>query len=67
MDSFIEYVGNCALRRLNYPNERKGQAYFNTLHEMRPDLSEQVRGSHIDPFYRDEVIENFLSFVGGNW
>jgi hypothetical protein len=67
MSDFIAFLNNCARRRLDHPTERRGQAYFNTLHEMRPDLSEQVRATHLDPFYQDEAIEVFLGFVGANW
>lgn len=46
---------------------RRGQAYFNVLREIRPDLSEAVRSGPIDPFHRDEVINQFLFFVVGSW
>ena len=32
---------------------RYGQVLFNTLCEVRPGLAEQLRGSNIDPFYKD--------------
>lgn len=53
--------------RLSDPerDERKGQAAFNALHELDPDLANFVRGSKCDPFYRDELVPNFLRMVFG--
>ncbi len=42
---------------------RLGQHYFNTLHECKPDIADEIRGSPIDPFYLDENIESFLLYV----
>lgn len=33
------------------PNWRYGQILFNTIADTRPDISEVVRGTLIDPFY----------------
>src|ERR1041385_2126541 len=46
---------------------RMGQTYFNVLYEMRPDLSERIRSTPIDPFYQDVYIPAFLTFVAENW
>ena len=32
---------------------RYGQALFNALVTYRPDISEQLRGTRFDPFYRE--------------
>lgn len=42
---------------------RKGQALFNKLDEINPELADSLRGSVVDPFYRDERIPAFLSEV----
>lgn len=42
---------------------RKGQVLFNKLHEINPELANSLRGSVVDPFYRDERIPAFLSEV----
>ena len=53
------------------PEQRFGQAAFNTLLFCRPDLSEQVRGSNLDPFYVRDLGDKrwfaFLKFVSANW
>jgi hypothetical protein len=48
-------------------NWRTGQAYFNVLWDNRPDLSERVRATVLDPFHDDTVIPYFLAFVAKNW
>lgn len=47
--------------------ERCGQSAFNVLYKLRPDLSEQVRGTHIDPFYDTSNLSNFFDWVKENW
>jgi len=52
-------------------NWRYGQVLFNCLVEIRPDLSEQIRGTDKDPFYENafnsEKIQNFFAFIEANW
>lgn len=55
--------------RFRHPglDERKGQAFFNELLVVRPDIAEAVRGTYLDPFYRDDRLEEFLTFVAVKW
>ena len=47
---------------------RLGQHAFNLLCDLRPDISEQVRGRfNTDPFYRDDYLDAFWSFVEDHW
>ena len=46
-------------------DQRKGQAAFNALHTLDPDLANMVRGTRFDPFYRDERVPDFLREVFG--
>jgi hypothetical protein len=64
---FQTYLERVARRKAIHPTERMGQAYFNQLHEDRPDISEDVRGDEIDPFYNDDLIGQFLVFVHLSW
>lgn len=50
-----------------HPHLRCGQYMCNLLYEVRPDLADRIRGTAIDPFYLDERIPDFLSYVGDNW
>lgn len=36
--------------------QRKGQAFFNALEELYPDIANGIRGTEFDPFYREEKI-----------
>jgi hypothetical protein len=53
--------------------ERYGQAVFNHLFMIRPDLSEQIRGTDKDPFYMNGPADNFARwdafawFIETNW
>lgn len=53
------------------PQWRYGQALFNTLSAVRPELAEQVRGTHVDPFYatkRDVIkLDKFGAWVNARW
>jgi hypothetical protein len=59
LDAMTSYDGHNGWRR--------GQTAFNFLHDVRPDLSEQVRGSVRDPFYNDKRLPEFYTWVGENW
>lgn len=40
-------------------SQRKGQAYFNYLDSVRPDIAGEIRGTEADPFY---VATNLPAF-----
>ena len=47
---------------------RKGQMWFNLLNAARPDIANRIRGAYkVDPFYRDENLGAFFSYVQGAW
>ena len=52
---------------------RAGQAMFNVLCELRPDLSEQIRGTNLDPFYVgnadifDGRIRDVSTWIAAHW
>lgn len=65
-----EYITLCINRQKAEPSWRWGQVLFNVLYEVRPDLSERVRGTHFDPFYFDEHSDRvaiFDNFIKENW
>lgn len=37
--------------------ERKGQAWFNTLYQFDPELADMIRGTAVDPFYKDHRVK----------
>jgi hypothetical protein len=57
---YIEAVSHAI--RVN-PTWRIGQAYFNVLDDMEPEIARRVQGSPLDPFYNDSRITAFLEQV----
>lgn len=60
-----------SLDRAKKTNERHGQAMFNHLFEIRPDLANEVRGTDKDPFH---IIKSshpnwarFVEFIESRW
>lgn len=47
------------------PSLRIGQAIFNALYHREPMIADIVRGSDLDPFYRDEVLPDFWAWLAG--
>ena len=48
-------------------NQRYGQWYFNCLVKIRPDISEKIRSTKLDPFFREKVSQETEEFVEANW
>lgn len=65
--SLHEYLVRVQHLKNNEESWRLGQTYFNVLYECRPDLANAIRGTSIDPFYVDELMPAFLSFVADRW
>jgi len=65
--TFAGFVRAAHVMNVIYPEWRKGQALFNTLYEIRPDLANEVQGTYFDPFRVDDRIGPFLTFVMVRW
>lgn len=46
-----------------HSNWRKGQSFFNALYILYPDVGDAVRGTSVDPYHRDEKIEDCINFL----
>jgi hypothetical protein len=44
------------------PEWRLGQTFFNVLCDLYPEISEEIRGSKVDPFYYDNEKDLYLFF-----
>ena len=64
---FHEYLSEVMLEMDNNPQMREGQVYFNVLYKMKPELANKITGTELDPFYQDEKLGEFLSFICKNW
>jgi hypothetical protein len=69
VDTFSDFVSAIS----EYDNKRKpahwrtGQAAFNLLNVVRPDLADMVRGNDFDPFHNDNNLPLFYDFVMRHW
>jgi len=46
---------------------RLGQLFFNDLCKVRPMIAEALRGTNLDPFYRDEISFPTTAYVKARW
>lgn len=69
LNDFIVRVGEDMVKC--GPQYRYGQALYNVLHEVRPDLARLVHATEADPFYAsnsdDQRIVKFWNIVTNNW
>lgn len=64
MTSAYEQMADAILARVcSFPNERPGQATFNAVSVVRPDIANALRSTSLDPFYDDDKIVPFLTYV----
>ncbi len=53
-----------------YPGMRLGQALFTSIWIIDPEAAEELRGSDMDPFYKDGNIGRVITFLNmryGEW
>lgn len=65
--TFTEFMEKLAEYKQRNPGQRRGQALFNALCIFRPDLSEQIRTTDKDPFYRDERVRETTRWIQEMW
>jgi hypothetical protein len=39
---------------------RYGQIVFNTMHSLYPVVADKFRGTSIDPFHNDDIVDEFI-------
>jgi hypothetical protein len=52
---------------LNAGKFRRGQALYNFLAMVRPEMTRCIVASHIDPFYVDSNVDSCLEFICQIW
>lgn len=66
--TFEEWLSEAAKYAVkNNKEQRRGQAYYNYLSSVRMDLTNNIMGTKLDPFYDDRVLEDFIEYVKRNW
>jgi hypothetical protein len=43
--------------------ERAGQAAFNVVSEINPEIANEVRGTKLDPFHNDDILPLFWEWL----
>ena len=70
-EAFHKHLSEYDPNHRNYRKEvvvwRDGQLFFNLLLGLNPRVAELLRGSLIDPFYRNEVSDKVWDFVMDKW
>ncbi len=60
-----------AITRARVNKERYGQAMFNHLCKVKPELAEKVRATDMDPFYIERLDhpnwDRFVAFIEKEW
>lgn len=67
---YIDFVIDVTSKYNNPTNAdgwRLGQAVFNRLAQVRPDIANKLRGTLLDPFYKNSVSTETWEFIHKNW
>jgi len=68
LDAFIHQVTiNWTQQRKDDDTLRFGQVFFNTLHGYRPALADGLRGTPMDPFYKDALSNDTMEWLQERW
>lgn len=67
--SFEGFLCNVLTYLTRHPEQRIGQGLFNVLYMVRPDLSEQIRATELDPFNTHDwnMVVRVLAWIGLHW
>ena len=49
--------------RMEYPYFRKGQAFFNALYHLHPEIADNIRSTEFDPFYDDNKTKPCINKI----
>lgn len=60
LEEAFDYIGT-------HPEQREGQAYFNSLCEYRPDITSVICSTPRDPYFDDDRLDSFFEKVKELW
>lgn len=66
-DEFLARVHIAHQSQVNKKDLRLGQIFFNELCIARPTIAEQIRGSMLDPFFKERITQVVSDFVRERW
>ena len=68
--TYIDFVLEVT-SQYKHPNNadgwRFGQAVYNRLNQLRPDIAKQITGTPLDPYYKNAVTTETWEFIHKNW
>ena len=67
VQQFSLYCIMVSVARNEFPSWREGQAYFNVLKDMHPEIADEIRGGLFDPFYDDDTVTAFIAELYTNY
>lgn len=62
-EQYKEFCERLAWFHISRPCKRLGQAAFNFLHDINPEVANSVRGTAVDCFYNDDLLPNFFEAI----
>lgn len=66
--TFTEFIMNSATYfEKNKKEQRYGQALYNYLAKVRPDIAGEIMGTSVDPFHRTSVSDEVWTFIRSRW
>ena len=66
-DQFLNHVHQLHTTQPVKDDLRLGQIFFNELCVVRPHIAETLRGSMLDPFYKERITAVVSDFVRERW
>lgn len=66
--TFVEFIASANKHyEDNKSDLRYGQAVFNHLLEVRPDIAEAIRATELDTFHKSSVSDDTWLFIHLRW
>ena len=66
---FEQYMMRVIVRKIEHPEWRLGQTYFNVLFwdDFDKEFADSIRGTELDPFHSNSVNAAFLEALLAHW
>lgn len=66
-EEFLDKVNHLYLMQNETDDLRLGQVFFNELCKVRPAIANELRGSFVDPFFKERITNVTKQFVQERW
>ena len=68
--TYDEFLARVHIEHMDQPvngDLRLGQIFFNKLSDVRPAIAEEIRGTMLDPFFKQRITQVVSDFVRERW